>query len=85
MTDIIIPFPSKQQNEINHVKTPEQALEHVIDMIKRGETQADKMVISWVGESDEIIEYRYVIGGDLKHAEVIGLLEVTKATFMDEA
>lgn len=79
MSDVIH-FPTKSQP--SHVKSPEQALQYVLDRIKTGETEADNLVIAWSTEADDHISYRYMIGGPAGVSSTVGLLEITKSEML---
>ena len=81
MSDIIH-FPTKQEN-VQHVKTPEQALEYVGDLFKANGWHSDNMIVAWVNDTGETVEYRYVIGGNANHAANVGLLEITKSMIIE--
>ncbi len=77
----VISFPSKAPQP-NHVKTPEQALQYVLDHF--GETLADTMIIAWSHDTGEEVQYRYIVGGKAGLSETMGLLEITKMSLMDD-
>lgn len=77
----VISFPAKPSPP-NHVKTPEQALQYVLDAIRDGEAKAENLVIMWSEEETDHIAYRYIVGGTGPMSSTVGLLEITKASMI---
>ena len=78
----VINFPKLPQPD--HVKTPEQALQYVLDHLQAGDTVADNLVIAWSHDAGDEVQYRYLVGGDVGLSATVGLLEITKMSLMDD-
>ncbi len=81
----VITFPNKKDIEtVTGSRTPEQALETVLEGIRSGATEADQIVITWCSENPDRIVQSYLLGGEAPLTSVIGLLEMTKDSLMSD-
>lgn len=81
MTEVVT-FPVKTR-KIEKGKTPEETLQYVLDCFNQGQTRASKILIAWAFEDEEVIEHRYIIGGDGGLLSTVGMLEVTREMVLD--
>lgn len=73
----VLTFPKKSQD--HKPRTPEEALEKALELLRSGETIADQMIIAWSEETPERVVQNYLLGGNQPLTSAIGLLEMTKS------
>lgn len=77
----VLTFPTKKNHEMS--RTPEEALERVLELFRSGETTADQLVVIWSDENDDRVVQNYMIGGGKPLTSAIGLLEMTKSYMLE--